>query len=297
MNKRLNSRGRLSGSSMNWFYVPALLIMFFFLGVPLLNALRLSMYKWNGYSKNQIFIGLKNYADFLKDRNLRRAFSNTLLYGIGSTVIQNALGLAAALFVDSKFKGHTVVRVFIYMPIMIASLLMGYIVYYFVQFDHGILNEILGWFGKAPVDWLRDAKRATWIITLVNGWQYCGNSMVIYLAGLQSIPAYYYEAAELDGSNAWQRFRYVTLPLLVPAITSAVVINLIGSLKLHDPIIALTNGGPALKTHSLSTYISYTYFQMERAGYSSAIGITMFVFIMVLAFIVNKYFRGREVEY
>ena len=74
MNKRLGSRGRLSGSSMNWFYVPALLIMFFFLGVPLLNALRLSMYKWNGYSKNQIFIGLKNYADFLKDRNLRRAF-------------------------------------------------------------------------------------------------------------------------------------------------------------------------------------------------------------------------------
>ena len=297
MKKQLSNKRRLRESSMNLFYIPALLLMFFFLGVPLLNALRLSLYKWNGYSKNQIFIGLKNYIDFLGDKNLRRAFLNTLLYGIGSTLIQNAVGLAIALFVDSKFRGHTAVRVFVYMPIMIASLLMGYIVYYFVQYDRGILNEILGWFGKEPVDWLNDASRAVWIITLVNGWQYCGNSMVIYLAGLQSIPAHYHEAAELDGVNVWQEFRYVTLPLLIPAITSAVVINLIGGLKLHDPIIALTNGGPALQSHSLSTYISYTYFQMERAGYSSSIGITMFVFIMVLAYFVNKYFRDREVEY
>ena len=202
---------------MNWFYIPALLLMFFFLGLPLLNALRLSLYKWNGYSKNQIFIGLQNYSNFLKDKNLRRAFMNTLLYGIGSTVIQNVLGLAAALFVDSRFKGHTVVRIFVYMPIMIASLLMGYIVYYFVQFDRGILNEILGWFGKEPVDWLKDATRGKWIITLINGWQYCGNSMVIYLAGLQSIPAHLHEAAEIDGVNTWKKFRYVTLPLLIPA--------------------------------------------------------------------------------
>lgn len=288
---------RLRKHSMNLFYIPALVLMLAFLGFPLLNALRLSMYKWNGYSQNMVFIGAKNYADMFNDKNLLVAFLNTLLYGFGSTIIQNVIGLAAAIFVNSRFKGHTVVRTFIYLPIMISSLVMGYIIYYFVQYDRGILNEILGWFGKEPVDWMADAGRGRILITAINGWQYCGNSMVIYLAGLQGIPTMYYEAADIDGVSAWQRFRYITIPLLMPAITSAVIINLIGSLKLNDIIISLTNGGPAQKTHSLSTYISYVYFRIERAGYASAVGIAMFIFIMAVSMAANRYFRKKEVEY
>lgn len=173
----------------------------------------------------------------------------------------------------------------------------GYIIYYFVQYDRGILNEILGWFGRAPVDWLADAGRARFIITIMNSWQYCGTSMVMYLAGLQSIPALYYEAADIDGASTFEKFRYVTLPLLIPAIASAVIINLIGSLKLNDIIISLTNGGPAQQTHSLSTYISYVYFRIEKAGYASAIGVFMFVFILIVTIIANRYFRSKEVEY
>ena len=172
-----------------------------------------------------------------------------------------------------------------------------YIIYYFVQYDRGILNEILGWFGRAPVDWLADAGRARFIITIMNSWQYCGTSMVMYLAGLQSIPALYYEAADIDGASTFEKFRYVTLPLLIPAIASAVIINLIGSLKLNDIIISLTNGGPAQQTHSLSTYISYVYFRIEKAGYASAIGVFMFVFILIVTIIANRYFRSKEVEY
>lgn len=288
---------KLQKHSINLFYLPALLIMLAFLGMPMVNALRLSLFKWNGYSQNMVFLGLQNYVDMFDDANLLTAFLNTLLYGFGSTILQNVVGLAAALFVDSKFKGHTLVRTFIYLPIMVSSLLMGYIIYYFVQYDKGILNEILGWFGQAPVDWMADAGRGRLLITLINGLQYCGNSMVIYLAGLQSIPSLYYEAADIDGVNSLQKFRYVTLPLLMPAITSAVVINLIGSLKLNDIVISLTNGGPAQKTHSLSTYISYIYFRIEKAGYSSAVGIAMFLFIMLVALLANRYFRKREVEY
>lgn len=284
-------------NSMNLFYLPALIIMLTFLVFPLANGFRLSFLKWNGYSPKTSFVGIKNYLSMLTDKNLGTAFRNTLLYGFGSTILQNILGLSAALFVNSRFKGHTAVRTFVYLPIMISSLVMGYIIYYFVQYDRGILNEILGWFGRAPVDWLADAGRARFIITIMNSWQYCGTSMVMYLAGLQSIPALYYEAADIDGASTFEKFRYVTLPLLIPAIASAVIINLIGSLKLNDIIISLTNGGPAQQTHSLSTYISYVYFRIEKAGYASAIGVFMFVFILIVTIIANRYFRSKEVEY
>lgn len=215
-------------NSMNLFYLPALIIMLTFLVFPLANGFRLSFLKWNGYSPKTSFVGIQNYLSMLTDKNLGTAFRNTLLYGFGSTILQNILGLSAALFVNSRFKGHTAVRTFVYLPIMISSLVMGYIIYYFVQYDRGILNEILGWFGRAPVDWLADAGRARFIITIMNSWQYCGTSMVMYLAGLQSIPALYYEAADIDGASTFEKFRYVTLPLLIPAIASAVIINLIG---------------------------------------------------------------------
>ena len=282
---------------MNLFYVPALALMLFFIAFPLFNGLRLSFYSWNGYSQNMRFVGIDNYVDMLSDRSMKTVFLNTLLYGFGSTILQNVLGLATALLVDSRFKGHTVVWTFIYLPIMISGLIMGYIMYYFLQYDGGILNEILGWFGKEPVDWLADSGRARIIILLVNSVQYYGNAMVLYLAGLQSIPELYYEAAKVDGASAFQRFRYVTMPLLIPAITSAVIVNLIGSLKLNDVIVSLTNGGPGHGTHSLSTFITLNYFRLEKAGYASAIGVFMFAFIMLVSTVTNRYFRKKEVEY
>ncbi len=287
----------LRKNSLNLFYLPALVLMLFFIAFPLFNGLRLSFYNWNGYSQNRRFVGIDNYVNMLSDRSMRTVFLNTLLYGFGSTILQNIFGLATALLVDSKFKGHTAVRTFIYLPIMISGLIMGYIMYYFLQYDGGILNEILGWFGRKPVDWLADSSRGRIIILLVNSIQYYGNAMVLYLAGRQGIPALYYEAAEVDGATAIQRFRYVTMPLLIPAITSAVIVNLIGSLKLNDVIVSLTNGGPGHDTHSLSTFITLNYFRLEKAGYASAIGVFMFVFIMLVSSVTNRYFRKREVEY
>ncbi len=287
----------LKQNSINVFYLPALVIMIFFILVPLLNGFRLSFFKWNGYSQNMKFIWFNNYKNLPGDKYLRIAFLNTLLYGFGCAIFQNILGLAAALFVDTRFKGHTLVRTMIYMPIMIANLIMGYIMYYFLQYNGGILNEVFAWFGRAPVDWLADAGRARIIITIVNSIQYCGNSMVLYLAGLQSIPDVYNEAARIDGATKGKIFWKITLPLLIPSITSAVVINLIGSLKLNDIIIALTNAGPAQKTHSLSTYISYVYFRSEKAGFASAIGVFMFAFIMIVSLATNKFLESKEVEY
>ena len=129
---------------------------------------------------------------------------------------------------------------------------------------------------------------------LLTGW-YAGISMIIYIAGLQNIPQMYYEAARLDGASKTQLFQNITLPLLIPAIFTAVVQNVIGSLKLYV-IISLSEGGPGFQTHSLSTYISNQYFKAQNAGYSAAIGIVTFVFIMIVSILMTKYFTGKEVE-
>ena len=281
---------------MNVFYIPALLLILFFVMWPLIEAFRISFTQWNGYSQDYKYIGLKNYLKLFKDSNFLIAFRNTIIYGFGSTLLQNLLGLAYAVFLNSRFKGHSVVRTFIYMPVMISSLIMGYIIYFFVQYNRGIFNEMIGIFGMAPIDWMASGTRGVIIITLMNSWQYVGIAMVIYMAGLQNIPQMYLEAAEIDGASPWQRFRHITFPLLLPSISSAVVLNLIGGLKLYDVIVSLSGGGPGFSTHSLASYVSNQYFKAQNAGYSAAVGIFTFLFIMVVSNIFTNYFSKKEVD-
>lgn len=282
---------------MNLLYIPAVLLMACFVLYPLARGIYISFFKWNGYSQNMTFIGLKNYLSLLSDKYFKSSFWNTMLYGFGSALLQNVFGLALALFLNSKFKIRNAVRTIIYLPVMISGLLMGYIMYFFFQLNHGVINEIFQYLGKDAINWLADGTRGKIIITLVNSWQYVGIAMIVYLAGLQNIPSMYYEAATLDGGNKWQIFRHVTLPLLTPAMSTAVIQNVIGGLKLNDVIISLTKGGPTLKTHSLSTYISCMYFDSEKAGYASAVGAFLFVFIFIISTFLTRYFRKREVQY
>lgn len=281
---------------MNLFYVPAIILFTIFIIIPFVKGVYLSFSNWNGYSQTYDMIGFENYVRMLTDQNVHKAFINTIIYGVGSTAIQNVLGLALALLLNQKFRGRAATRTLVYLPVMIAPLIMGYIMYFFFSFDNGALNDVLGLFGKAPVDWLSNGTTGVAIMTIVNSLQFVGISMVIYLAGLQGIPDMYYEASAIDGVKAGQKFRYITLPLLMPAISSSVTINLIGGLKLFDIIMALTSGGPGYDTHSLSTLVHRTYFGSENAGYASAIGLVSFVLIMVLGNIVVKYLEKKEVD-
>ena len=281
---------------MSCFYIPAICLILFFVVRPFCETVYVSLCKWNGYSPEKIFIGLENYKEMFSDKRLLTAFINTLIYGFVSTVLQNIIGLGAALFVNSRFKGNNLIRVVIYMPIMISSLIMGYIMYFFLTYDNGVLNDILGVFGKGAVDWLADGRNGVLFITIINTWQYAGYCMIIYLSGLQNFSKTYIEAAEIDGAGSFARFRYITLPMLIPAITSAVMIDLIGGLKIFDGIISLTNGGPNYSTHSMMTYLNSQYFLAEKAGYASAIGITTFVMIMVVALYSNHYLEKKSIE-
>lgn len=276
--------------------LPGLLLIFVFVFIPLINGVRISFYTWNGYGKVMKFVGLDNFKALFKDMRLSRITVNTLIYGFGSCILENILGLMAAVFVDQKFRGRNGIRAILYMPIMISGFIMGKIMSYMFSYEGGVLNDFLAAFGLGPVYWMKNSWLSTIIITVVNSWQYMGLCMLIYLAGLQNIPSSYLDAAAIDGASRRQQFFRIKLPLLIPAVTTCVVTNLINSLKLYELVVGLTDGGPNRETMSLSQYIQVLYFDDEKAGYAAAVGVFLFVLIMVLSLPINHFLRKREVQ-
>ena len=184
---------------LNWFYVPAVVLMILFIAYPLGNAIYLSFFKWNGYSVKKDFIGVQNYISMFNDKTFVSSLRNTLLYGFVCTFLQQVIGLAMAVFLNTKFKGRGIARTVIYMPAMVSGLVMGYIMYFFFQTKGGVMNDILSSMGLATVDWLGNGNTAIAVIIFINTWQFVGVSMVIYLAGIQGVSQSYIEAATVDG--------------------------------------------------------------------------------------------------
>jgi len=285
---------RLLYRKANALYVPALVLFAGLVVYPFLDGIRISFTNWNGYSQDYAFIGVQNLKRLVDDDNVRTAFTNTLLYGFGSTLLQQLAGLGCAVLLDKPFRGRTVARTILYLPVLISAVIMAYMWSYLFEYD-GALNDIVGLVGGERVLWLSSGALAVPLLIVVNTLQYMGVSMVIYMAGLQSIPGMYYEAAGLDGASRWQLFRHVTVPLLYPAFVTSITVNLIGGLKLFDIIRALTNGGPGYKTHSLSTLIYSSYFESQLAGFASAIGLLLFVTVLCCALAAQAVFRRLEV--
>lgn len=278
-------------------YMPALLLFAVFVFYPLFQGVQISLTNWNGYSQHYQYVGLDNFRVLFTDQKVATAFRNTLIYGVGSTIIQNIWGLAYALLLNMVFFGKNVIRSAVYLPVLISGLVMGYIWYFIMQYDGGALNDFMLLFGMERVDWLGDGSRGVNIILFATSMQFVGQAMVIYLAGLQTIPKSYYEAADIDGAGSWSKFFRITLPLLKPAIIISVIYKLIGGLQLFDLIVALTGGGPGSSTHSFSTLINSLYFQSQNAGYATALGIVLFIFILFITVVTHKIISRNEVEH
>jgi len=289
-------RRRSSGRRINVFYLPALILIVTFIGYPFVRGIAYSVTDWDGFSQTFSFVGLDQYARMLSDRRVVTVLVNTLIYAVGSTILQNVIGLAYALLLDQKLRGSSVVRTIVYLPIIVSNLIMGYIWYFMVRFNGGALNEFLGAFGQDPVNPLADRNLAVLVIVLANTFQYVGVAMVLYLSGLQSIPRSLLEAAEIDGASPWLRFWNVTFPLLAPSVTISVLVNVIGGLNIFAVIIALTNGGPGYSSASLGTITYQLYFGEQNAGYAAALGILTFSIAAVVGLTTLRFLRRREVD-
>ena len=263
---------------------------------PLISGIQLSFTNWDGFSLEYGFVGWDNYVRMFGDPAFRTVLVNTFVYGIGSTIIQQVLGLALAVALNRKSRSTPILRAIIYLPVLVSPVIMGTMYYFVFQYNSGALNTVVGAFGGEPVAWFTNEALAIAIVVIVNSLQFVGISMIIYLAGLQSIPEEVQEAASLDGATGWTSFRNITLPLLQPAMATSVVLNLIGGLKLFDVIKVLTGGGPGYSTNSLSSYISVVYFNNQSAGYASAMGVVLFLVILVFTVVLNKGLNRNRLE-
>lgn len=294
--RRHRTGNPLATRRINLFYVPAVVLFLAFTVYPLVSGVTLSLTNWNGFGAARDFVGAANYERLFFDEVFHTSLLNTFVYGFGSTIIQQIVGLALALALDRAMRGRNIARAIIYLPVLVSPIVMGTMYFLFFSFNFGALNDLVIVAGGERVSWLSDSAAAVFIIVLVNSAQFVGISMVIYLAGLQSIPIELFEAARIDGADAWQQFWSITVPLLQPAFATSIVLNLIGGLKLFDVIEVLTGGGPGYSTGSVSTLISRTYFNNQAAGYASAMGLVLFLVIAVFTLVLNTLLNRKRLE-
>ena len=250
------------------FIGPQLFGIVVFVLIPLFYALYLSLYRWDLLSPPR-YVGLSNFTEALNSRVFWSAVRSTLSYSALYIPLNIGLALLFALLLN-QIRGKVVFRTLFFLPVITNSVAASLVWAWLLNADFGLINQGLKSLGVvAPPRWLLSPDSAMLGIVLMSVWWTVGVNMVIFLAGLQGIPAIYYEAAALDGANSRQRFLHVTLPMLSPTIFFVLVITIIGSLQVFDQILVLTNGGPADSTRVFVMYLYTEAIQRFRMGTSS----------------------------
>ncbi|MCO6003829.1 sugar ABC transporter permease [Actinoallomurus purpureus] len=281
-----------------WFVAPALLVYAAVVLYPSLSGVMYAFTDWSGIG-GKSFNGLANFRALFHDERAVGALKNTLLLTVAIVVVQNGIGLLLALGVHARIRSRTVLRVIFFAPAVVSPVMVAFLWKYVYNPDpHAGLNGLLGAIGLGGLrqDWLGDPSLAVWSVAGMVVWQYAGYSMVIFLAGLEGVPADLHEAAMIDGAGRFQRFRYITWPLLAPALTINVMLSTIGGLKLFDQVYAATGGGPGYASETLSTVLYKQAFVYGKFGYSTAIALVLALFVAAVSLLQIAYLRGREVQ-
>ena len=280
------------------FILPAFIVYTILTVIPLVQTLGLSFTNWDGYSMSHLsFTGLKNFRLVFADRSMKTALLNTCFYSIVFPLVTTVFAIPLSLVLNSGMKTKNLQRAVFFFPSVPSAIILGYLWAYILSpTGNGLLNKLLGLFAIHPVMWLAVPKWAMFSVLLVNLWSVVGWHACIYLAQLQSIPTEYYEAANVDGATAWQKFRYITFPMLASAMTVSVMLLLLNSMKLYDLPFALTSGGPGTSTTLVSQIIIKTGFVEKSYGKATAMSAIFFVFIAVISVIQLKLMKKREVE-
>ena len=280
------------------FILPAFIVYTILTVIPLVQTLGLSFTNWDGYSMSHLsFTGLKNFRLVFADRSMKTALLNTCFYSIVFPLVTTVFAIPLSLVLNSGMKTKNLQRAVFFFPSVPSAIILGYLWAYILSpTGNGLLNKLLGLFGIHPVMWLAVPKWAMFSVLLVNLWSVVGWHACIYLAQLQSIPTEYYEAANVDGATAWQKFRYITFPMLASAMTVSVMLLLLNSMKLYDLPFALTSEGPGTSTTLVSQIIIKTGFVEKSYGKATAMSAIFFVFIAVISVIQLKLMKKRKVE-
>jgi len=279
-----------------WFLLPAFTVYVVLFIIPVLSGIAYSFTNWNSLNPQVRFVGLRNYGDIFNPSNSYiLAIKNTLLFTVSATLGKILVGLSLALFFNRNFRTQQLMRGVYFMPFAISPLIIG-IIFSAVLAPRGILNSFLNTIGLSSLThgWLSNKHTALWAIVGVDLWKSVGLNMVIFLAGLQMIDSDYYEAAQLDGANARQRFIYITWPFLRPSVVINVILNIIHGLKVFDIVMSLTNGGPGNATQVVNTFVFKTY-GMGAYGLSNALSTFIFLLTTAIALCTLKLIAPKEI--
>jgi multiple sugar transport system permease protein len=285
----------------NWtaylFLAPGLIHFVIFTVFAVSFAFYISFHKWNIIQPDKPFVGFDNYVRLFQDPRFLRAVTNTLTFMIG-VPLNLAAGLAVALLLNTKVRGQAIYRTLFYIPVVTPLVVSSIIWKWVYQGDYGLLNYYLLKFGliEHKIVWLADPNLALPALIIMGIWGGTGGTMVIYLAGLQSIPEEMYDAAKVDGASALQRLLYITILLLRPTTFFLLVTNVIGTFQIFTEVYIMTNGGPLNRTTTIGYYLYTKAFRELDMGYATAMAFVLFAMIFVFTVIQWKYTRG-DVEY
>jgi ABC-type sugar transport system permease subunit len=285
------------------FILPTYIFFVIMIAVPFFRALGISLTEWAGYDTPE-FIGLRNFENLLQDRVFWIALRQTFLFTIATTILQTIIPLLIAVLINNKWRGSTFFRTALFIPVIISSVVSGLLWRMIYDPNFGILNATLKQIGLGAIakPWLALPETAMGAIIVVSLWQSLGFYMLIFFAGLQSIPVELYESASLDGANARQKLLHITVPMLWPVTTVVIVINIIGGIKVFDVIYIMTTGGPNHATEVLGTYLYVTAFGATGGGspsmgYAAAIGVVILILAMIGTIVQFRVTRGRSDVY
>lgn len=252
---------------------------------PFFYALYLSFHRYNltRVAQGAKFIGFGNYGAAFSDPRFINSVGRTLIIVIAAVVIEFVLGFVLAFVLNSKLRGMDTIRKLSIAPVTVMPVVSALIWFYMFNQRYGIVNWSLGLVGIAPQPWLTNTTLATLSIIIADVWQWTPFIMLVILAGLNALPEYVYEAAQIDGLSDWQQFRWVTLPLLMPVILIIVLLRLMEAFKLFDLPYVMTQGGPAGATETLSYYIYIQAFQFFEIGKAAAFAILMLIMIIIIS--------------
>lgn len=272
---------------------PFFALLLLFVIIPILINICLSFTDYN--MRDISFVGLQNYMSLFHDKLFKIAFRNTLYYTVFNVLFTMVISFLLAIFLNRNSWISKFARSCMYIPYVTSMVVAAMIWLWMYEPSGGVINEILKAFGRQPVNWLLQTETALPCIIVMNVWKGIGYNMVLFLAALQGVPQALYEAADIDGAKAWEKIRYITLPMIKPIVFFIFITNVINSFNVFESVTVMTGGGPLNSTTTLVHQIYTRSFTEYKVGYGSAIAMVLSLFVIFFTFLSFRYgSRGND---
>lgn len=292
MNKK--KKNRMNALYPSYLLLPVFLIFLVFFILPAVGGVAISLTNWDITRSNIKFIGFDNYISILGDSNIRKAIANNLIFTVSIVVLRNVFAICLALALSKSLHSRGYLRTIFYIPAMLSYVVVGIMFNALFQMD-GTVNQILNFLGIAcNREWIASANTALLTVIIEDVWKWTGFHMIIYIAGLAAIPRDFYEAARIDGASSWKQFWFLTLPLLIPALTINITQSVIGGFRVFEQVLTLTKGGPGHESTVVEMMI-YEYFGRGFYGKATAITMVLSVVVIIVTILIRRFFNSREV--